>query len=298
MKLCIGAVSRRVVQEAAKLQVEQIVASRRQVDAKGGYTGITSIELVEMVKRLSHGRTQVVRDHGGPYQAGLEDEDAWLADFDDCVESGFDGLHLDVCKLDRDEQLVELRRLLARYGNIVSIEVGGERDEQSWLDRLVKETLDHGVTPSYAVVDVGGHAHADRQCGTPRDPRDIAVTTNTLNDFGIRSKAHNMDWMGRRQRYEGVLDAMNIAPEYAQVELDAILYMCKPKKVRKLLARAQQIDVPAAQRWFDEGEGTTIERTRCKLRYLMKVLPFFDEVIDDEADMFVRGAIRDAISSG
>ena len=113
MKLAVGAVSRRVVEEAAKLQVHQIVASRAQVNETGGYTGMTSRELVEIVKQQGNGKTEVVRDHGGPLQSGFNDDG--IESLQDDVNAGFDGLHLDVCKLPRADQPKTLRALIKQF---------------------------------------------------------------------------------------------------------------------------------------------------------------------------------------
>ena len=163
MKLGVGAVSRIVVEEALKLKVPQIVASRRQVNIDGGYTGITQKQLVTMGKELSDGETSIVRDHGGPYQNGDENDD-WLTEFDDDIEAGFDSLHLDVSKLPRADQVEELQYLIGQYGGRARFEVGGERDDQEWLDVILRSALEVG-TPDYAVMDTGGHIHADRQSG-------------------------------------------------------------------------------------------------------------------------------------
>ena len=135
MKLCAGAASRRVTEEAAKLRVAQVVASRRQVgEFAPGYTGYTSASLVQAVKELSGGATQVVRDHGGPYQNGDRDDD-WAAALDADTDAGFDVLHLDVSALPWGEQPGELARLCGRYGGRIALETGGERDSRSTWTR-------------------------------------------------------------------------------------------------------------------------------------------------------------------
>src|SRR5262245_14331805 len=105
--IAVGAVSQRVVMVAANLKVPQIVASRRQVNESGGYIGWTPEQLVVIVRELSGGVTDVIRDHGGPFQDGSDDDD-WERAFDIDVAAGFDGLHIDVSKLPREEQVEEL----------------------------------------------------------------------------------------------------------------------------------------------------------------------------------------------
>ena len=297
MKLCVGATSIRVVEEAARIQVPQIVASRRQVAPGGGYTGLDPYELVERVKDISNGKTDVVRDHGGPFQGGFTDDGTRAFDID--VDAGFDGIHIDVCQVDRDRHVQTLQALVGRYADAdVDIEIGGERDEQEWLDVLLDATLSTGVTPTYAVMDVGGHAHADRQCGTPRPVEWVEMWSKKYHSFGVGTKAHNMDWMGRRSRYEYVLDMYNVAPEFAAVEIDAMLQAMTLEDGERLLAYASSQNRGA--RWFDEGEGTSFERARCDARYVLND-EFVHEILDGYGpifDNFVRGRIRDALIKG
>lgn len=292
MKLCVGATSRLVVEEAAKLKIPQIVASRRQVDETGGYIGMDLAELVETVHKLSDGETKVIRDHGGPYQNGNPSDD-WVRAFDLDVEAGFDGLHIDVCKLPRPEQAAELRRLVTRYKDAgVTIEVGGERDDQEWLDILVAVTLDQ-TTPEYAVLDVGGHAWADRQQGTPRPVEWVKEMTYRYNKQGVKTKAHNCDELGGRKRYDDVLDAYNVAPEFARVELDAWFRVLAFSDVEMLLNEGYRSH--RWERWFGPGEGTKFERARCALRYIWEdVRPEYS----DARESYVRQEVSDALARG
>lgn len=294
MKLCVGATSRLMVEEAAKLQVHQIVASRRQVDEYGGYIGMTPIELVEVVNDLSKGKTQVVRDHGGPYQNGDPDDD-WDRAFDVDVSAGFDALHVDVCKMDPTEQLGELDRLVRRYSNLgLSIEVGGERDDQVHNEALLRTALRYCV-PTYGVVDVGGHAWADRQCGTLSASDWVKHVTTQYHTDGVGTKAHNMDWVGRRHRYDDVLDAYNVAPEFAAVEIDAWLRILPSRNVIELINAGYASR--RWERWFDQHEGTGYERARCALRYVWIGLDrkLFE---GQEEEDYVRAEVRNALRTG
>ena len=299
MRLCVGAVSRIVVEEAARLQVPQIVASRRQVDIGGGYTGYDQQALVDVVKELSDGATAVVRDHGGPYRNGDPDDD-WLRSFDSDVAAGFDALHIDVCDLPQDDQIEALDSLCHRYANTVDIEVGGERDSQEWLDELLEVAL-RQCTPTYAITCVGGHAHADRQAGYRKSVTQVLDVTRQYHELGVQSKAHNMDWMGRRFDYADALDAYNVAPEFAQVEMDAWFRLMDADDVDMVLKYAYTLGASEWRRWFDEGEGTYYERARCGARYLMTmpvVTEIFDKYTGTDIESRVRNEVRDAIALG
>lgn len=297
MKLCVGAASRRTVEEAAKLGVHQIVASRRQVDIGGGYIGMDQAELVEVVRRLSNGQTEIVRDHGGPHMNGVEDDD-WLMSFDADVDAGFDTLHIDVCKLPQDKQAEALVDLGARYYGRMGIEIGGERDSQQHLDHLVEAFMRADMTPSYAVMDVGGWAWADRQCGFFKSLDQVQDIVAEYHDIGIAAKAHNMDWAGKRiERYRDVLDAYNVAPEYGCIEVDAILTVLPPEYAQLMLSWSYQTG--AWRRWFDDHEGTWRERAKCALRYHLED-SWTTDILDryPECDTYAREALRDAIVVG
>jgi D-tagatose-1,6-bisphosphate aldolase subunit GatZ/KbaZ-like len=301
IRVHVGAASRRVIEEAAKLQVEAIVASRSQVDVGGGYTGLDQEELVRVVEDLSGGWTQVVRDHGGPSATFADARDALrsaIDSFDEDVAAGFDRLHIDVCNVPRALQSDTLAALLRRYRGKIQVEIGGERDEQAWTDQLVELSLECGVTPQYVVVDAGGHIWADRQCGFWRAADVVDKITTRLADVGTGTKCHNADWTDAWRDYDGVVDAVNIAPEFGLVETQAWMQFLPPADTHVLLKRAY--DSEAWRRWFDgENEGTWVERAMCAFRYRMVNDPEIAATLADytDVDEQVRGRIRDAIAA-
>lgn len=298
MILCAGAASTRVIQEAALLQVHQIVASRRQVgETRPGYTGYNSYQFAEVVRELSGGKTLVARDHGGPYQNGDPDDD-WERAFDIDVNAGFDVLHIDVCKFDQGSQVTELQRLCKRYAKSADIEVGGERDRQVWLSMLL-ESVQGICRPSAAVAQLGGHIQADRQKGAliPRDRAQGIMQAYAA--VGTGTKAHNLDWMpGRRTAYPALPNLLyNIAPELGNVEVDAWLHVLPYAEGQEILGFAYRSG--AWKRWFSGTEGTFFERARAALRYHLNS-PEVTTVLDrhPDGDAYVRGMIRDAIQCG
>lgn len=295
-KLCVGAVSRRVVEVAARLQVPQIVASRRQVDTSKGYTGMTQWELVDLVRNLSKGQTAVVRDHGGPLQGWGGDDG--VASLDADVTAGFDGLHLDVCRLSVQDREPALFELAKRYRNHPHLEVGGEHD--AWLHNIDLYWAAHnaGARPKWIVAEAGTFVWAERQRPVMEPLTSVVVQSLEAHRHGLRLKAHNADFMLRsRSEVISVVDAYNLAPELAVVELDALLMVLPCSRGTALLEQGYLL--AEWKRWFDEDQGTWFERARCGARYILED-PAIREItkLDAASEEFVRRRIEHAIKNG
>lgn len=299
MRLCVGATSRRVVEEAARVRVHQIVASRSQVEGDYGYSGFTPETLVSTVKKFSDGETEVVRDHGGPGLGGEETDH--LAALHADVDAGFHGLHVDVCKMPYEEQTDELKRILNDLaGAPVYIEVGGEHEDSDWNHHLLETAIGEGIIPRYAVAGFGSFVWMDRQCGRPISPTHLENITHINTNLGARTKIHNADWVGKRlERYGDVVDAYNIAPELGCLEVDLLLTQLSYNAVHDLLHYAY--DTTKWRRWFNPNEGTWFDRAKCALRYLLNdehVIEMSKEFMPHDGEQFIRARIREHILRG
>lgn len=298
MKLCVGATSRRVVEEAARLQVHQVVASRSQVEGDYGYSGFTPESLVDTVRKFSDDETEVVRDHGGPDLGGRMDHlEALHAD----VDAGFSGLHVDVCRLPYEEQTNELKRILNDLaGADVDIEIGGEHEDNDWNFHLLEVALGEGVIPRYVVAGFGSFVWMDRQCGTPIEPVQLDRITQINSSYGVKTKIHNADWVGKRvERYGDTVDAYNIAPELGCLEVDLLLTQLSSDAATDLLEYAYESD--KWTRWFNRNEGTWFDRAKCALRYLLNdqhVIELSKEFMSHDGEDFIRARIREHILRG
>jgi hypothetical protein len=300
MKLCIGATSRRVVEEAARCRVHQIVASRSQVEGSYGYSGFTPESLVATVKKFSDGETEVVRDHGGPNQGGKQDYlEALHAD----VAAGFDGLHLDVCKVPYEDQEGVLKHMLHEFaGAGVHLEVGGEHEPNEWNYQLLETTLAEGITPEYVVAGFGSHVWMDRQCGRPVTPSHLKQITLRNSRHNVSTKIHNADWIGQRvARYGDTVHAYNLAPELGCLEVDLLLSQLNGNASDDLLHYAY--DSKKWRRWFSDEreEGTWFDRAKCALRYLLEddyVADISQEFMPSDGEDFIRKQIRLHIERG
>lgn len=298
MELCVGVTSRLVAEEAAKLQVPQIIASRRQVNADGGYTGLTQRALVQLVSELSGDRTAVVRDHGGPFQNGDVTDRGWEQEFNEDVSAGFTGLHLDVSKLPKTEQVAALQRLVRKYSMPgVKLLIGGERDTQAWLYTLLAAAMATGTQPAYCVIAMGGHTMFDRQTGELISAPEARHITQSYNALGVKSVAHNTDFTDR-DKYAAAVDAVNVAPEYGVIETEAWLRAVSPDVASELLKDGYESK--RWLRWFPGASGTRYERARCGLRYIWaEVLPDLQKCEwYADAEAYVRQEISDVIAAG
>src|SRR5512143_2767746 len=265
--LCVGAVSRRVIDVAAKLKVAQIVASRRQVDTTRSYTRMTQADLVVRVRLLSEGATRVVRDHGGPGQGWGGDDG--VASFDADVVAGFDGLHIDVCRLPPNERLTTLKTLAQRYRECQHIEIGGEHDTWFHNVQLLRAAREVGARPSWVVAEAGTFVWAEHQRPVPQPFVPLFEQAVQAKALGVKLKAHNADFMLRsRSHVMELTDAYNLAPELATVELDALLAALSLKRGTWLLERGYASG--EWRRWFNDNEGTWFERARCGARYILE----------------------------
>lgn len=300
MILCVGAVSRRVVEEAAKLGVYQIVASRHQVDLDGGYTGMNQEELVKIVKRLSGDRTRVARDHGGPLQGVSGDDDYGLESFDADVEAGFEDLHIDVCKLPDELQASQLHDLCVRYQDApVTIEIGAEHGTNESNLKLADVARRTKIMMSYVVINVGTYVWNDEQQGRMLPLAEVARWAQHASAQGVRTKMHNADWFPLRRMplLRNLIDAYNVAPEYALLETDLLLTVLPWERAEELLTLAYAS--LAWRRWFRDDEGTTDQRARCAVRYVMNT-PQVRELVklNSEQESYVRNAISDVLARG
>lgn len=296
MKLCVGAVSPRVVEIAAELNVHQIVASNAQVNPQGGYTGMTQKDLFDVVRTRS-ATTQIIRDHGGP-RPGV-DIHAAFTELRNDMDASFSGLHLDVCQIPRGEQVHALKHLYGAFAGKIHLEVGGEHDEPDWNSVLYDSVSTFVTKPTYAVISMNTHAWADKNIGTPYAVDRVKYYVRDLHKEGIATKAHNMDHLANRvETYGDILDAYNIAPEFGMLETELVLQMLSPEVVIDLLTYAWKSK--KWERWFKSyDEGTWIQQAKCALRYL-QTDPYVQErtQLSKLQEKFVRTHLSEAIQIG
>ena len=220
-----------------------LIPSRRQVDYSGGYVnGWTTKGFSEYV-RSSASSLFLCRDHGGPSQGSIVD-DGISSMVDDAKH--FDLIHIDPFKQTKkiEEAILITQSLIEKvYAENPSIlfEIGTEEaickyepnDLHFFLSQLKKLISDeHFANIKYAVVQSGtGLDLANMKNTGIFDAKRLAAFIGVCKEFHIASKEHNGDYLIEesllRQRFEIGLDAINIAPEFGQIETDWYLKACK-----------------------------------------------------------------------
>jgi hypothetical protein len=220
-----------------------LIPSRRQVDFSGGYVNKWDTQKFSEYVKSKNSSILICRDHGGQYQGQVEDDGAQSFEED---TKYFDLIHIDPFRscqtiYQAAEKTGNIIERLFEINPDITYEVGTEQaifkyepEHLNWFLGYLKIRLrvEQFNQIKYAVV----------QSGTGLD---LATRTNTGNfnsnrlikfveivkNYGLMSKEHNGDYLTDsfdvEMRFESGLDAINIAPEYGQIESEFYLDSCK-----------------------------------------------------------------------
>ena len=245
-KYYIGPMSQNVVDCVIKHGQKHsigLIPSRRQVDFSGGYVNGWNTEIFSSYVKKKNSSVLLCRDHGGAEQGQVSD------DGNKSFET--DAQYLDLIHIDPFRVSETIYQAAEKTGNMIEklfginpnimYEVGTEEaifkyepEHLNWMLGYLRIRLrvEQFNQIKYAVV----------QSGTRLD---LATRTNTGNynntrlekfikvvkNFDLLSKEHNGDYLTDsfdvEVRFASGLDAINIAPEYGQIESEFYLKMCK-----------------------------------------------------------------------
>lgn len=234
-KLYIGPMSKNVVDAVLEFNENNnlkagFIPSRRQIENTGGYVNNwTTPAFSEYVDS----KAIIQRDHGGPLQ-GLHEDDG-LQSFETDATS-CDIVHIDPWKKypameDGIQYTISTIKHLHAINSDLLYEVGTEeairRFTSTELGRLITG-LQKELTPleyekiKYAVVQsgVGLDLGNKTNTGTFSQSR-MSHMISVCKKYGLSSKEHNGDYLTPEQiktRYDLGLSAINIAPEFGQIE--------------------------------------------------------------------------------
>ena len=245
-KYYIGPMSKNVVDCVIKHSQKYsvgLIPSRRQVDFFGGYVNSWNTKSFSEYVHSFNPDILICRDHGGPFQ-GQEEDDGLISFKSD--SQYFNLVHIDPFKksksiLDAAQQTASTIRQLFFFNPNLMYEVGTEEaifkyqpnELDVFLNYLKQNlSLDEFLKIKYAVVQSGTRLDLSTRTNignfnVSRLKKFIQVTKN----YGLMSKEHNGDYLTDsfdvEIRFDVGLDAINIAPEYGQIESEFYLELCK-----------------------------------------------------------------------
>ena len=219
------------------------IPSRRQIDFSGGYVSDWNTESFTKYVKDKNPSVLICRDHGGERQGQVED-DGIESFYNDAQH--FDLIHIDPFRVATDIISaaaitdIMIKRIWSKNPNIM-YEVGTEeaifKYQPEDLDRflnhlynsLPKEQFDK---IKYAVVQSGTGLDLSTRTNTGNfNKRRLKKFINVVKKYGLMSKEHNGDYLidsfDVEVRFESGLDAINIAPEFGQIESEYYLEQCR-----------------------------------------------------------------------
>lgn len=237
-KLYIGPMSYNVVTAALEFSRDEkkvvgFIPSRRQVDYNSGYVNNwTTKAFAEFIRNYDL-PTILCRDHGGPAQGAVMDDG--LHSFKEDSRN-FDIIHIDPWKQfpsyqDGLNKTIECMLHIDSLNKNVKYEVGTEEAIRKFSTQELKTLLGdlrNGVGERiynkilYCVVQSGVALNLGEQKNTGKyDSKRLSEMVDVCKNFGVLSKEHNGDYLSSEQirdRFKVGLDAINIAPEFGQIE--------------------------------------------------------------------------------
>tara|TARA_R110000851_G_scaffold80271_1_gene176741 strand:+ start:365 stop:1315 length:951 start_codon:yes stop_codon:yes gene_type:complete len=232
--------SKEIVETVCELSNQGIlvglIPSRRQVTYDGGYVNNWNTDEFVKFVRSKTKATLIVRDHGGPLQGKTPDDG--LCEYASDLRSGFNVIHIDpwksVTSFDEGiEKTLEQILFCLNIDKNVVFEVGTEEaifsyDHQQLrklLWHLKKNLGDSFKNVMYAVVQSGVRIMGTRNIGIFSKDR-LEKMMDVVNDFGLRGKEHNGDYLNDCQiktRVESGLQCLNVAPELGVIQTRIIM---------------------------------------------------------------------------
>ena len=222
------------------------IPSRRQVDFCGGYVSGWDTKSFSEYVRERNSSVLLCRDHGGENQ-GQEMDDGNESFSNDC--DNFDLIHIDPFRvsgsiLDAAEKTKSIIENLWTKNPNMMYEVGTEEAIYKYQPEELKwflEYLKMGLTEEqfnqikYAVVQSGTRLDLSTRTNTGNfNNRRLKSFIRVVKKYGLLSKEHNGDYLidsfDVEMRFESGLDAINIAPEFGQIESEYYLEECRKDK--------------------------------------------------------------------
>jgi len=221
-----------------------LIASKNQIDHSGGYVnGWSTKEYADYLSSLKDKYTfsdiLLCRDHCGPGFTGNYDLKDTYQTIEEDINNGFDLIHIDFChhKGSLEEKLEESKKAIEFCKGLneeILIEIGtdenlGDNFAFNSIDEIEKE-IDYFTSfckPNFFVVQTGSWVMEINQAGNFNADFSKEVSS-LIRSKGLKFKEHNADYLTSEEiaKRKGIVDAMNIAPQYGVIQTGIILNKC------------------------------------------------------------------------
>ncbi len=249
-KLGIGPMSSEIIESIFRtshfLRTQlMIIASKNQIDHSGGYVNKwTTKQFMEFIRemkaRYPHSDVKICRDHCGPGFNGNHNLEDVYATIKADIENGFDLIHIDFCnfKGSKEEMFAESKKAveycLSLNPNIM-LEIGTDENAGTNFGAMNLHEIEHEIDlflqfckPEFYVVQTGSLVMEINQVGN-FNREFIKKISSVLKEKGLKMKEHNADYLSSEEisLREGIVDAMNIAPQLGVVQTMIVLSKCR-----------------------------------------------------------------------
>lgn len=248
-RLAIGPMSSEVIEAIFRISHYKrkelmIIASKNQIDHSGGYVNNwTTKEFMDFIKKMKetylYSNIKICRDHCGPGFNGNDDLLDTYKTIETDIANGFDLIHIDFChfKGTKEERFEESKKAIQYCYELnprILIEIG--TDENAGINfgfinlQEIEKEIDFFLQfckPEFYVVQTGSLIKEINQVGN-FNSLFMKEISSLLKTKGIKLKEHNADYLSKEEikKREGIIDAMNIAPQVGVIQTLITLNKC------------------------------------------------------------------------
>lgn len=221
-----------------------LIASRNQIDVHGGYvndwtTADYRSYIAEMRLKYPLSKVLVCRDHCGPgFKDKIKDDlQSTYETVEEDIRCGFDLIHIDLCRADlsQEDKINESKKIMEfgkKINTNIMFEVGtDENDGQNFANVEVVESNIKSILevakPEFYVLQTGSLIKEAKQVGH-FEKKLVSMFHDLLSKHSIKLKEHNADYLthGQIKERQGLVGAMNIAPQLGVIQTSTILNLC------------------------------------------------------------------------
>lgn len=227
-----------------------LIASKNQIDYNKGYVNNWSTKdymtfVKEMKEKYKNSNVKICRDHCGPGFNGIHELEDVYKTIETDIANGFDLMHIDFChfKGSNEERLKESKKAVEHCLKLnpnILLEIGTDENIGAKFSINDLSTLEEEIDffksfckPEFYVVQTGSLVREINQAGAFNKDF-IRKVADIIHSKGLKIKEHNADYLTGEEIAErkGIVDAMNIAPQYGVIQTQLVLTKCLKYGVR------------------------------------------------------------------